>query len=442
MNGQMNLSKNWLWVWVFCCALMGSLSFGAEDAVQAGKRQTDAASPFKQNWPCFRGPGNIGHAGPGDWPTRWTVATQPGEENRNVVWKTEIPIEGKSSPIVWENSIFLTGGNASEQRVLCVDRLSGGIRWNVSVRRAGEAPTDLKVFERTGFAASTPTTDGERVYALFANGILVAFDFNGEQVWVRDLGTPESLYSFAGSLILYKKVLLIQFDQGKSAEKKMSKLFGIDATTGDTLWTTPRPVPNSWSSPALIRTADRVELITCAAPWIIAYDPENGGVLWQVEGLAGDVAPSPAFGGGLVFVTNEAARLLAIRPGGKGNVGESHVVWETEEGLPDVSSPVSDNKRLLQAAAGGFLTCWDTGSGEMAWEHYLPAGASSSPILAGGVVYLSCEDGVTHVFRLGDQYEPVGRGDTGEAIYATPAFADSRIYIRGEKHLICIEEKP
>jgi len=392
-----------------------------------------APAPTAVNvWPCFRGPDNIGVAGAGDWPTTWSVA-----KNRNVVWTVEAPVIGKSSPIVWGGRVFITGGDKTEHAVVCFDRATGAVKWDKSVAPAAGAE-EVEVAEDAGFAAPTPATDGKRVYAAFATGTLVAFDFDGNQAWMRNLGRPQSAYGFVSSPIVANGVLVIQFDQGNTESEGKSKLLGIDPATGKDLWATPRPVPNSWASPAIARTAQRTEVITCAAPWVIAYDPARGAELWRAKGLNGDVVPSPAFGGGLVFATADSAKLLAIRPDGAGDVTATHVAWTAEDGTPDISSPVSDGRFVLQAASGGYLTCYETATGTKAWEHYLESGQTASPVLAGGRVYLAGEDGVIRIFKMGEAFEMIDKGEVGEAVYATPAFVDSRIYVRGEANVFCI----
>ncbi|MBN1866899.1 PQQ-binding-like beta-propeller repeat protein [Candidatus Sumerlaeota bacterium] len=397
-----------------------------------------AESAVEPNWPCFRGPGNIGLAADGDWPTTWSVAT-----NRNILWKTPVPAEGKSSPVVWGNRIFLTGGTATEHRVVCFDRSTGELLWNSRVTGIDLSDREIAVMEDTGFAASTPTTDGERVYAIFATGIAAAFDFDGRQAWVRDLGAPESMYGFAASLLFAEGAVVLQFDQGADADEGLSKLVGLSPDRGEVVWSIPRPVPNSWSSPALIPAPGGVQLIACGAPWVIAYDLKNRREVWRAEGLDGDVAPSPAFGGGMLFVTNDGADLLAIRPDGAGNVTDSHIAWRADLGVPDISSPVSNGRRVLQSAAGGLLTCFDAAKGELVWEKHLESSASSSPIVAGERVYLTGIDGVTRIFDMdGDAYHERGHGEIGEAAYATPAFVESRIYIRGANNLIAVGKTP
>ncbi len=425
-------------------------------------------SLFKQNWPEFRGVGNIGLAAEGDWPTTWslpvasvettggdaapveatsatssTSATAPVTQpsSLNILWKTDVSLKGKSSPVVWGGRIFLTGGTSETLSVACYDRVSGALLWDSKVVCPATLPEDFSVYEdMTGYAAPTPATDGERVYAIFATGVVAAFDYAGKQVWARHLGAPETTYGYSASLLVHEKILIVQFDQGMDAEEKKSKLFGLDTATGQEVWNTTRPVKNSWTSPSLINTGTRLEVITSAPPFVMAYDPATGQEYWRCDGMSGDVAPSPTFAEGVVYVTNTGSYLLAIKAGGSGDLttNTQYLLWKGEEGLPDTSSPVSDGAFVLQVA-GDWMTCIDAKTGKTLWEKTLPSATSSSPILAGGRVYLSCDNGSTYVLKLNAEgYRQVGQGDVGETIQATPAFADNQIYIRTVKSLIAV----
>lgn len=411
-----------------------------------------AASPAiaaADTWPNFRGPGNIGVAGEGKWPAEWSVAgsaasgasssTAPSVD-KNIIWKTEIPISGNSSPIVWGNRVFLTGATKQEHDVMCFDGDTGKLLWTTRLTPS-PAAAQAEIPEQAGFASSTPATDGKYVYAIFATGVLGAVDFQGKIVWQKDQGIPKSMYGFASSLLMVDGSLFLQFDQGSEAEEGLSELRAIDPATGNLKWSMPRSVPNSWASPALIETKGRKEIITCGSPLVIAYDPASGKELWTAKGLSGDVAPSPAFGGGLVFTTNDSAQLMAIRPGGSGDVSATHIAWTSDQGMPDTCSPVSDGKYLLQEGSGGYLTCFNVADGKLLWEQRLESAGTASPIVAGGKVYLCGEDGVTRIFQLGEKFQISSQGQVGEAVSATPAFARSRIFIRGAKHLFCVGEK-
>ncbi|MFW6286678.1 MAG: PQQ-binding-like beta-propeller repeat protein [Candidatus Sumerlaeota bacterium] len=400
-------------------------------------------SLFEENWPAFRGPGNIGHAtGAGPWPKEWELPTDPETEATNIAWSVPCALEGKSSPIVWGDHIFVTGGTATEISVACFDRETGEQLWQKAVENA-RGTSDFEPYPDTGFAAPTPTTDGERVYSMWGNGVLAAFDFEGNQVWMRNFGVPDSMYSFSSSPIYHDGLVLLQFDQGMSEMDEKSSLMAFDPATGETKYEVPRPVANAWSSPSIINMAGRNVLLTTSMPWVIAYNPKTGEEYWRFEGMYGDVGPSPAANDKYYYVTNDGADLFAIKPGGSGDVTESHKAWSAFDGLPDTSSPVATEDYVLQVAAGGFLTCYKATSedqeGELLWEEFLPESATASPILADGLVYLFADNGNCYIIELGDEYKPIAVNPLNLRVTATPAFADERIYVRSSKRLVCIE---
>jgi outer membrane protein assembly factor BamB len=342
--------------------------------------------------------------------------------------------------------------------VMAFERKTGRLLWQTPLDspvftaplKPGEDP--FKVFEDTGYAAATPATDGQRVYAVFATADVAALDFDGKLVWQRSLGRPNNMYGMATSLALHKNLVLLQHDQGGDPEDKLSTLLAFDGATGKTVWQTPRPVPNSWATPVVVNTGSRTEIITAANPWAIGYDPDTGKELWRAEGVTGDVAPSPIVAGGLVLLTNQYSHLVAIRTGGNGDVTKTHTVWEAEEGLSDASSPVSDGKLFLQAHSSGLLTCYDIlhpstqveqgmkwPKGRLVWDQDVEkAQFWSSPSLVGPLVYLTDKKGVTRIFPLAAKFELRGAPALGEEFFASPAFGDGQIYFRTEKNLVCI----
>ena len=231
----------------------------------------------------------------------------------------------------------------------------------------------------------------------------------------------------------------MQFDRGVDAEEALSEIMARDPKTGDVQWSEKRPVPNSWSTPILAETETGDELITCAAPWVISYDPGNGIELWRARGLSGDVGASPVYADEVVYVTTQYATAMAVRTGGVGDVTETNVLWTNEDGaLSDAASPACDGKLFLQVHSSGVLTCHDVGSGEVLWEKELEGPFWASPTLVGRLVYLPSENCTTYMFELAREYREVSSATLGEAVFATPAFADLEIYIRGEKHLFAI----
>lgn len=398
-----------------------------------------AEEQWRRNWPRFRGPGGTGVSAYDDIPTKWD-----GSSGDGILWKTAIPLPGNSSPIVWDKHAFVTGADDKRRVIYCCDADSGKLLWEAEAPGTPESTAAVpKVSEATGFASSTPATDGQRVYAMFANGDLAAVDYAGHVAWSRSLGMPKNTYGHATSLAMYRDLLLVQFDQG-TKQDKLSKLIAAKAETGETAWETPREVPNSWPTPTVIDFQGQPQIITAADPWVIAYAPSDGKEIWRAKCLQADVGPSPTFADGLVFVANEFPGMAAIRPDGSGDVTASHVVWEADVGSPDCCSPLATDKYLMVLASFGTLTCYHAKEGgEPFWEEdFDGAQFSSSPSLAGKLVYLFSEEGKAYIVEPTEKKcVRVAENELGEECVTSPAFQSGRIYIRGKEHLICIGAK-
>jgi outer membrane protein assembly factor BamB len=409
----------------------------ALDTQVAGSTTQIATYPsldeIKKNWPRFRGPEGLGISYYSNIPSSWN-----GKTDENILWKTPIPLPGENSPIVWGKRIFLTGANDKKREVYCFDTDTGKLLWQKPVENVpGSSPQPPKVTEDSGYAAPTATTDGQRVYAIFANGDLVSFDFNGNLVWAKNLGTPKSMYGYASSLLMYKNLLIVLYDQG-SADDNLSKIIAFDSTSGSVVWETKRPVPNSWATPIIINTGKRDEIITDANPWVIAYDPATGSEFWRAKCLSGDVAPSPVYGNGLVFAVNAYAKLAAIRPDGQGDVTQTNVAWTGDSGLPDICSPLTNGDLLFLLQTYGLMTCYDAKTGQIVWENDFAETFRASPSLVGDKVYLLTVDGLMIIINAGREIKEIGRYELGEKTSCSPAFLDGRIYIRGKENLYCI----
>ncbi len=402
-------------------------------AAAAGQDSGPPATEIAKNWPRFRGPTGQGIAHFTNVPANWD-----GPSGKNILWKTRVPLEGNSSPIVWNDRIFLTGATDKQRQVYCFDT-SGKLIWQADMPSTpAAAAKPPEVMEDTGFASPTPATDGQRVYAMFAIGDVAAFDFSGKLIWSRSLGIPKNSYGHATSLAMVRNLLLIQFDQATAKEGK-SKLIALEAASGNTVWETPRPVPNSWATPIVVAWQGREQIITAADPWAIAYQPSDGKEIWRVKCLAQDVAASPVFADGVAFIGNANAKMAAIRVDGRGDVTETHVLWIAEDGLPDTCSPLATSDYVLLLTSAGTLTCYEAKSGKKRWEHDFDSGFKASPTLVGKNVYLLGEEGKTWIVEpTPTECKIVAEADLGEPCAATPAFLDGRIYIRGKEHLYCI----
>jgi outer membrane protein assembly factor BamB len=240
---------------------------------------------------------------------------------------------------------------------------------------------------------------------------------------------------------MWRNRVIVVFDQGDTESGK-SAIMALDAATGSPVWTTPRPVANSWVTPILISHRGREQIITSADPWVIAYDPATGGEIWRAECMRGDVATSPVFANGLVYLACDQTAVTAIRPEGSGNVTDTMVAWKNEDaGLPDTCSMFCDGPRVYTLVFGVFHA-FDALTGAHLWEHDTGLKFQASPCMINGKVHLLSTDGVMIVGEAsGEGFRETGRNALGEGAGASPAFAPGRIYLRGKKHLFCIGKK-
>ena len=383
--------------------------------------QSSTLPSMQSNWPSLRGPGGVGVAHFTNAPIRWDVETGEG-----VLWKSEIPVHGFNSPIVWGRRVFMSGADDQGQEVFCFDADTGKLLWTKSVKTSAEFP---EVSDDTGLAAPTMATDGQRVFAIFATGELAAFDMDGNPVWQKNIGVPKNPYGMGSSLITDGKRLFIQYDH-----EDTKKVLALDCATGNPVWQTERKFI-SWSSPALIQTAFGPQLILNDEENVTAYDPVTGKQLWQVKCLGGEVAPSPAFNGkDIVFVANEYAQASALKLTG----GVPKILWQYDDYLPEISSPVAAENLFFIATSAGDVVCLDAATGEEKWQHEFDEGFNSSPVLVGDRIYAIDLAGVVHIFGATAEYKELGTIAMGEPVYATPAIMDGLIYIRGDKNLFCI----
>ena len=396
-------------------------------------------------WPRFRGPGGLGISAYDNIPTKWDA-----ESGENILWKTPVPLAGNNSPVVWGDRVFLCGADEQHRQVFCFDADSGELLWEKELPGTPASTAKVPdVMADTGLAAPTMATDGRRVYAMFANGDVGAFDFSGKLAWSKSLGMPKNVYGHGASLAIYRDRLLIQFDQGEKKEG-LSALLAINGASGETVWSIPRKVSNSWPTPIVIDVAGRRQIITGADPWVIAYDAVDGAEIWRAKCLEADVGPSPVYADGIVYTVNEYPVLSAIKADGSGDVTETHVLWTGEDGLPDCASPLATAKYTILVDAYGYVTCYDAKAGDLLWEYELEdAAVVSSPSLVGNQMYVFANEGQSWVIDIeakkpaddaenAAEFRTVATGNLGEGCVTSPAFQDGRIYIRGKEHLFCI----
>jgi outer membrane protein assembly factor BamB len=382
---------------------------------------------FKANYPFFRGAEGIGVASQKNTPVDWN-----GASGKNVIWKVKVPKAGFSSPIIWGNQLFVTGADVQSRVVYCYDKNSGKLLWETAADNIEGSPAKMpKVTADTGLAAPTMATDGKVAFALFATGDVIALDMSGKRLWARNLGVPDNHYGHGSSLIVYKDKLLIQYDTNKSG-----KLIALATQTGTTAWETVRSSKISWSSPILVNTGSRMELILTTNPNVNAYNPETGQELWNIACLSGEVGPSAGYADGMVFAANEYAKLVGIKIG-----ATPEIVWSSDEFLPEVSSPMAVNGLLYVATTYGVFACFDAKTGVKNWSQEYGDAFYSSPVYADGKVYITDMSGKTHIVKATKEYQLIGTPELGEKAVCSPVFQDGRVYLRGMNNLYCLGSK-
>jgi hypothetical protein len=412
---------------------------------------------FAKHWISFRNFDGNGIGFSDKPPIQWD-----GKTGKNIVWKSEVPLSGNSSPVIWEDKLFLTGADEETQKIFCYNIKDGELLWTADVTNP-EAKSE-KVMEDTGYAAPTPVVDGRHVYAMFANGELVAVDLAGKFVWRKSFGIPDNHYGFANSPALYVDRLIVQFDNS-DGEDGTSKIVALDLNTGNTLWETARDMPTSWASPTIKKIGNAYQIITCADPFVIAYNPEDGKEIWRCKCLNGDVGPSAISLGNVVLITNQGPYTTAIDATGSGDVTATHILWKGANALPDTPSPLATEEYFLTLDSYGYLTGYDPKVVDAEkkraryWE--LPVGENSSfyssPLRVGKYLYAfdkTEKEPKSFVLDL----SKIAVGDDGtlteesaaaiilsenpmpEPVVTSPAVLNNRLYIRGTTTLYCIGE--
>jgi len=430
-----------------------------------------AAAKNEQNWPCFRGPGARGIAD--GYPTRSTWNADPTAGNlTGVLWRTEVPGLGHSSPIIWGDHIFVAtavrlSGKASlrigyygdvrtaqdndEQKwmVLCFDKKTGKRVWDRMVRTSKPA---TERHEKSSHANTTLITNGERLVAFFGSEGLYCFDLKGKLLWTKDLGVINNSWhgigwGYSSSPTMYGDRIVLLCDDPKDPF-----LAAFHLSDGKQIWRTWRKgaCEGSWGTPLIYNDGARTQVVTNGWPFIVSYDLENGKELWRLRG-GGDIPiPTPFVADGLIVVSNAhggKAPLFAIRPTARGDISladgatsNDSVVWSAPNGGSYISTPVVYNGYIYLANFNGLLRCFDFKNGQKVYESRLgvDVSCSSSLVAADGKVYCATEQGTVHVIKAGPTLEVIAKNELGEPCLATPAISQGVIYFRTASNLIAV----
>lgn len=400
---------------------------------------------FAENWPHWRGDLGNSVSLTATPPTEWS-------QTKNVKWKVAIPGSGSGSPVIWENQVFVVTAipaGPSQGRlpkldfqIHSYDRNSGGLLWKQS---AVIATPHEGTHSTNGFASASPCTDGRYVYAHFGSRGLYCYTLFGELVWKRDdLGQMRARNNFGegSSPTIEGDFILVPWDH-----EGQSHLFAFNKHNGKTVWKIDRDEPTGWATPLVVEHNGSKQIIMNGQNYARAYDLETGKELWKCGGQTQRPVASPVQMDDMVFVGSgfRGAYLGAFKLGGKGDIaGTDQVQWEIHRDTPDIGSLcLSENRLYFYKAKKGILTCVDAATGKVLMPTTRIPGLGNiyaSPVAAAGNVYLSDRDGNTVVIKDTGSLDVVATNSIGETIDATPALVDNQLFIRGEKHLFCIEE--
>jgi outer membrane protein assembly factor BamB len=403
-----------------------------------------AAFPLRaENWPNWRGPEGIGVSREKGLPLAWSPT-------RNVRWKVKLPEPGNSTPIVWGQQIFVTQplGAENKRTLMCFDRTDGSLLWQASTDYSDPEPT-----HRTNpYCSASPVTDGQRVIAWYGSAGVYCYDLKGRELWHRDLGLQEHEWGYASSPILHGDLCFLNFGPGTN-----EFVVALDKRSGEIVWRYDLPKPTaeqlkqdqdlrgSWSTPLVIRSGRRDELVLTVPDRVLALEPRSGKTLWSCEGLGSLVYSSPMWGDGVLVALGGYHRAsLAVRPGGDGDVTETHRLWLQPKSRLLLGSGVIHRGHVFLSDMQGVARCIGLPTGHPVWEERLAATAgdnatwSSMILTADERIYLLNQAGDTFVIHASPKFELLATNSLGEATNSSIVISDGDVFIRTHEHLWCI----
>jgi outer membrane protein assembly factor BamB len=399
-----------------------------------------------EDWTRFRGPTGQGVSYETGLPLTWS-------KTENIAWKTVIPGNGWSSPVIHGDRVFVTSttDDGRSCHVICVDRRSGEILWNTKVF---EQKISKKRNENS-YATPTPTTDGRRVYAVFSSGRMVAVDNDGEVAWTNHDVKFYGHHGLAASPILYQDIVIMAYDGSSDGENNkvgwkipwdQAVLLAVDKASGTVRWRGKRGLSRlGHVTPNVLRVNGMDQIISGAGDSVGGFDPTNGKLIWSIYSKGEGVTPSIVVGDGLVFSCSgfEAPTIRVIRPNGKGDVTRTHMAWEQTKGVPPLASMLHVKPYIYSVNDKGIVTCFQATSGDIVWQDRIGGKHTCSPIYSDGRIYfLSEAEGESVVIEAGSQLKILARNSLEEKCKASMAASQGNLFVRSEQHLFCIGKRP
>jgi outer membrane protein assembly factor BamB len=400
--------------------------------------------PAAEHWPQWRGPLLNGISAEKNLPVKWSATD-------NVAWKLAMPAWSGSTPIIWGDHLFLNVSDGKEMSLWAIDRANGAVRWK---RPLGGG--DRRMMKQN-MSSPSPVTDGKLVWVMTGTGVLKSFDFAGKELWTRDIqrdyGRFGLQWGYASSPLLFEDALYVQVLHGMHTDDP-SYLLRIDKTSGKTVWRTERPTrarfesPDAYTTPALLRYGTTTEIVVTGGDVVTGHEPASGKELWRADGLnprndgSYRIVASPIVHGDLIFAPSRERPLLALKPGGRGDVTSSHVLWSFNNG-PDVPTPVTDGTYLYSINDRGIMFALEAKTGKTVYgpQRLRSATYSGSAVLADGKIYITDEDGVTSVIQSGPKFSLLAENDLGDYTLSSPAISEGQIFVRTASALYAIGQR-
>jgi outer membrane protein assembly factor BamB len=420
---------------------------------------------LRANWPQWRGPNSNGSTQTArDLPVTWT-ATQ------NVRWRAKMPSWSAATPIVWEDTIFVTsaeegfvrlGGGGNQGRpagtgpdkvfLIAVNRKDGSSRWQSQIDSGNQ------LFRKQNSASPSPITDGKNVWIMTGNGKFACFTMDGKEVWKRDIQADYGKFGlnhgYASTPLLHEGRLYVEVLHGMLTDDP-SYVFAVDKNTGKTIWKVERPTdapresPDNYATPQLASVGGKLQLIISGGDYVTGHDLDSGKELWRLGGFnptnnpANRTIASSVVIGGNVFTTSTRGRpFIGFRAGGSGNITGKNELWTNNLGA-DVPTPTTDGKYIYVLVDNGIMNCLEAATGAVAYQgQRIELGTySSSPLLADGKIFCTNEEGTTTVVKAGPAFEILGVSKLDSHTLASPVAVGNQIFIRTADHLYCIQKQ-
>ena len=400
------------------------------------------ADTLADHWPAWRGPSGLGVSTEHNLPTHWS-------RTESVRWRAALPDRGNSTPIVWDNRVFVTQAIEKDNRrtLMCFDRKDGKLLWQSGVTYAEKEATHAT----NPYCSASAVTDGQRVIASFGSAGLISYDFQGKEEWRRDLGKQSHIWGNGSSPILYKELCILNFGPGPR-----TFLIAVDKKTGRTVWQVDEPGGDfgdksdnwrgSWSTPVVITLRDRDELILPLPGRVAAFEPLTGKELWSCSGLNPLVYTSALFSEGVVVTMGGFnGTSLAVKAGGSGDVTSTHLLWQTPKTKQRIGSGVISGGHIYILDDPGIAECIELMTGKVVWQERLQGPSKeltswSSLVLAEGRLYGINQGGDTFVLRANPKFELLSINPLGETANASVATSNGDLFIRTHQNLWCIGE--